>query len=251
MDQLDDIIFENKNKSYGAYVLRKRYYKSACYGLLFTLLIFISVTIYVYRNSMNANDYADMELNQEMIDFEQYNNLKNIDSMQVNTSPPKKEVAKKDIKNLVVVDTIKPENDTLKVVKLPDLKEDSLKNDSLTLSDSTKAGSENGKSDGQIYTRVDVLPEFPGGFSALRQYLLLNTHYPEDAKSKHISGTVLVECVITKNGDVEKVAIKKGINPLLDNEALKVIKALPKFKPAKRKGYAVNMLFIFPIKFLL
>ncbi|MGD0711891.1 MAG: TonB family protein [Bacteroidales bacterium] len=249
MDNLDDIVFEHRNKSYGAYVLRSRYYKSASYGLLFALLIFISVTIYVYIDSMKVNDYANNELYQEMVDFEQYNTMKELDSMQVNTPPPKKEIAKKDIKSFVVVD--KPVNDTLKVVKLPDLKEDSIKNDSLLLADSSKAGSENGKINGKIYTKVDELPEFPGGFSALRKYLLQNTHYPDDARLKHISGIVLVQCVISKNGDVLNVSTKKGINPLLDNEALRVIKSLPKWKPARRKGYAVNMMLVFPIKFLL
>jgi protein TonB len=251
MDQLDDIVFKNKNKSYGAYVLRKRYYKSACYGLLFTLLIFISITIYAYRISMNANDYADLELNQEMVDFEQYNALKNVDSMQVNTAPPKKEIAKKDIKDLVVVDTIKSESDTLKVVKLPDLKEDSIKNDSLTLSDSTKAGSANGTSDGQIYTRVDVLPEFPGGAKALRLYLQINTHYPSDAIKNHIIGTVKVQFLVTKTGNIDKVSIKQSVNPLLDNESIRIVKSFPKWKPAKRKGLAIDCWWVLPLKFLL
>ena len=252
MDTLDDIIFAKKNKSYGAYILRKIYFKSLCIGLFLSIIIFGIVTVIVYvKNIKNMNEFADNELRQEIIDYEQYNMLKDIDSIQVNKPPVKQKISKTVEEKFVVVDSIKPEPDTIKIVKIPDPKIDSLKNDSLVNSDTTKAGSPNGVTDGTIYKKVDVLPEFPGGFWALSQYLIKNTHYPEDARNKHISGIVLVEFVISKNGDVEKVAIKKGVNPLLDNEAIRVIKTLPKWKPAKRKGFAVNIILVTPIKFSL
>lgn len=251
MGNFDDIVFRNKNKSYGAYELRSRYYKHASYALLFTLLVFSSVIIYVYIISIKANDYSDNELYQEMVDFDQYNTMKDLDSMRMNTPPPKKVLAKKDVETFVVVDTLKPKADSMKMVKLSDMKKDTVKKDSLTLSDTSKAGSENGNVNGKIYVKVDVLPLFPGGLDALQQYLKQNTHYPDAARLKHISGIVLVQCVINKNGDVQNVSVKKGINTLLDNEAVRVIKSLPKWKPAKRKGNAVNMLLVFPINFKL
>ncbi len=251
MDNFDDIVFKNKNKSYGAYELRSRYHKSASYGLLFALLTVTTVTIYVFIRSTKANDYADNELYQEMVDFEQYNTMKDLDSLRMNTPPPKKVIAKKDNETFVVVDTLKTKIDTQKVVKLPDMKKDTVKIDSLIPADTSKEGSANGMTGGKIYTKVDVLPEFPGGIKALVEYLLKNTHYPDEARLKHVSGTVLVQCVISKSGDVVKVSLKKGVNPLLDKEALRVIKSLPKWKPAKRKGYPVNMLLVFPINFKL
>ena len=252
MNILDDIIFDKKNKSYGAYFLRKFYFKSLCIGLSITLIIFALITAYIYvENLKNMNEYADNELQQEIVDYEQYSMLKNVDTIQINKPPIKQKIIKTLEEKLVVVDSIKPEIDTIKIVKLPDQKDDSLKNDLLANSDTSRAGSTNGTEDGTIYTKVDVLPEFPGGFGALSQYLIKNTHYPENARIKNISGIVLVEFVISKNGDVEKVAIKKGVNPLLDNEALRVIKTLPKWKPAKRKGFAVNIILVTPIKFSL
>lgn len=106
-------------------------------------------------------------------------------------------------------------------------------------------------SDTKDYDKVDSLPVFPGGFTALKQFLIQNTHYPDSARLKHISGIVLVQCVINKNGDVKNVTIKKGIDPLLDNEAIRVIKSMPKWKPAIRKGNAVNFSCVFPINFKL
>ncbi len=252
MDILDDIIFAKKNKSYGAYILRKIYFKSVCVGLFLTLIIFALFTTYAYvRNLKNMNEFADNELKQEIIDYEQYNTLKNIDSMQLYKPPVKQKIIKEVEDKLIVVDTIKPETDTIKIVKLPEQKKDTLKDDQSANSDTSRAGSANGNEDGIIYTKVDVLPEFPGGFWALSQYLIKNTRYPEGARIKHISGIVLIEFVISSNGNVEKVAVKKGVDPLLDNEALRVIKTLPKWKPAKRKGFAVNIILVTPIKFSL
>ena len=252
MNSLDEIIFEKKNKSYGAYQLRKRYNKSLGYGLLFALIIFVALTIFAYYKSPNINDYADIELQQEIVEYEQYNMLMNIDSLLVYTSPPQKQIAEKDNKTMVVVDSVKPETDTVKIVKYPDQEIDTLKNDSTALlSDSSKAGRADGTSDGAIFTRLDELPEFPGGFGALKQYLLLNTHYPEDARKANIKGMVQVQFIITKYGDIDKVTIKQGVNTLLSNEAMRVVKSFPKWKPARRKGKAVSVWCVLPFNYQL
>jgi protein TonB len=252
MNILDEIVFNNKNKSYGAYQIRKRYNKSLSYGLLFALIIFLSITVFAYYESPNTNDFANIELQQEIVEYEQYNLLKNIDSLLVYSPPPKKQIAKKDNKIMLIVDSIKPKSDTIKIVKYIDQEKDTLKNDSIALlSDSSKAGSVNGTNNGAIYTRVDELPEFPGGFGALRQYLLLNTHYPEDARKANIKGMVQIQFVITKYGDIDKVTIKQGVNTLLANEAMRVVKSFPKWKPARRKGKAVSVWCVIPFNYQL
>lgn len=252
MNNLDEIIFKKKNKSYGAYQIRKRYNKSLGYGLLFALIIFLALTVFAYYESPDINDYANLELQQAIVEYEQYNILKNIDSLLVYTSPPKKQIAKNYNKTMLVVDSIKPETDTIKIVKYPDQEIDTLKNDSTALlSDTSKAGSANGTNDGAIFIRVDALPEFPGGFGALKQYILLNTHYPEDARKANIKGMVQVQFVITKYGDIDKVTIKQGVNTLLDNEAIRVVKSFPKWKPARRKGKAVSVWCVLPFNYQL
>jgi len=250
MNRFDNIIFEHKNKSYGAYELRKRYQKNVFIGLMTSIIIFISVSIFVFVKGMsNANDAADYELQQEITEYEQYNMLKNIDSLIVSKPPAKEKIKKKDDKTLVVVDSIKPETDTVKIIKLPD-DNDSL-NSNATASDTSQAGTLNGTEDGTIYTKVDELPEFPGGFAALKQYLIKNTMYPEEAKKNNIKGLVQVQFVITKEGNVEKVTIKKGANILLDKESMRVVKTFPKWKPAKRKGKSVNVWCVIPFNYQL
>jgi len=252
MDELDEILFKKKNKAYGAYILRKKYNVNVCIGLFISSVIVASVSVYAYVKSINiTNDNLNYELQQEIVDYEQFNMLKNIDSLQVKEPPIKKKVVRSEEKKIVVVDTIKPETDTLRVVKLPDEKIDSLKNDSLAYSDTARAGSANGTEFGSIYTKVDELPQFPGGDQALSQYLHQNTHYPEEARKKNISGIVQIEFVIKKNGDIDKIAIKKSVNKLLDAEAIRVVKSFPKWKPGKRKGNAVNVLLVLPFKYML
>jgi len=251
MDQLNEIVFQNKNKKYGAYLLRKRYNWNVSIGLFFSIIIFSSITIYVYLwNLKHASDLADYDLNQEIAEYEQYNTLKDIDTIQVEKPVQKKKIVKDEDKTFVVVDSTKQKVDTIQIVKLPEVKKDSLPKDSTAYANKPKDGSDNGSENGTLYIRIDEKPQFPGGVEAMYQYIRQNTHTPEEARKKKLSGTVLVEFTVTKNGDVTKVAIKKGVNPLLDDEALRVVKSFPKWKPAKRKGYAINMSQVLPFKFL-
>lgn len=250
MDKFDNIVFENKNKDYGAFELRKRYLKSVSVGLIFSIIIFASISVFAFvRCLSNVNDAADYELQQEIAEYEQYNMLKNIDSFMVSKPPAKKLIKKQEDKTLVVVDSIKSETDTVKILKLPD-ENDSLITDG-TISDTSRAGIPNGSEDGTIYTKVDEIPEFPGGLAALKLYLVKNTKYPEDAKKNTIKGIVQVQFVITKDGNVEKVSIKKGANEMLDVESIRVVKSFPKWKPAKRNGKSVNAWVVIPFNYQL
>ena len=109
--------------------------------------------------------------------------------------------------------------------------------------------SEEGKK--QIYTVVEVMPEFPGGTKALHKYMADNIKYPEEALKKGISGTVYVSFIIFDNGEVDKVSILRGVGYGLDEEALRVVKTMPKWKPGTQDGKAVNVAFNLPINFKL
>lgn len=103
----------------------------------------------------------------------------------------------------------------------------------------------------QVYTVVQEMPEFKGGREKLFSYLVENIKYPEEAKKKGTQGTVFVTFVITKTGKVENVSILRGVDPLLDKEALRVVKMMPDWNPGKEKGKQVNVQFNLPIKFSL
>ena len=97
----------------------------------------------------------------------------------------------------------------------------------------------------------EEMPEFPGGDEALLKYIAENTNYSEEAKKMDIQGKVFVGFVVNKSGKVEQVHIKKGVDPLLDNEALRVIRSLPDFIPGKMGGHPVKVSMVVPIKFSL
>ena len=108
------------------------------------------------------------------------------------------------------------------------------------------------KSDGEvIYQTVDEMPEFPGGVEALMDYVSRNVKYPESAKENNLQGRVLVKFVIEKDGSVSNVEVGRGWGNELDDEAVRVVKAMPKWKPGKQEGKPVRVSFMLPINFKL
>jgi TonB family protein len=101
------------------------------------------------------------------------------------------------------------------------------------------------------YQKVDVMPLFPGGDEALLKYIADSTHYPKDAKTKAIQGKVITRFMVKADGTVSKVSILKGVDPLLDNEAKRVVATLPKFSPGKLNGKDVPVWYVVPITFKL
>jgi len=109
---------------------------------------------------------------------------------------------------------------------------------------------ETGMKDG-AYQKVDVMPVFPGGDAALLKFIADSTHYPKDAKEKGIQGKVLARFMVKKDGSVSDVSVMQKVNPSLDNEAIRVVKLLPKFTPGKLNGKTVPVWFMVPINFTL
>lgn len=121
---------------------------------------------------------------------------------------------------------------------------------------STTIGStaEGGGTDNNTNTFVVVaqeMPQYPGGTQALMQYIGSTTKYPPMAMENDIEGTVYISFVVDYKGQVGRVQVVRSVNRLLDNEAVRVIKSLPEWKPGKQNGKPVNVQFTVPIKFAL
>lgn len=97
----------------------------------------------------------------------------------------------------------------------------------------------------------DPVPVFPGGQEALVAYLVKNIVYPQKAKEKGIQGVVLVSFTVTKTGKVADVKVKRGVDDLLDAEALRVIKGMPDWKPGEKDGQPVDVAMVLPVSFKL
>ena len=96
---------------------------------------------------------------------------------------------------------------------------------------------------------VDVLPEFPGGEKAMMQWITQNIQYPKEAAKANIEGSVIVSFFVEKDGSISNVEVIKSVHELLDKEALRVVNAMPKWKPGMENGQPVRTRFFVPISF--
>ena len=106
-------------------------------------------------------------------------------------------------------------------------------------------------SNGIVYIMVDEMPQFPGGDAALFKFLYETIKYPAEAKDNGIQGKVILKFIVTSEGNVENVYVVRGVDPLLDNEAVRVMNLCPKWEPGKMKGKPVNIYYSVPISFSL
>lgn len=101
----------------------------------------------------------------------------------------------------------------------------------------------------EIFTVVEEPTEFPGGTAELMKWLSRNVKYPEIALENNIQGRVMVKFVVERDGSTSNVEIARGVDPALDKEAIRVVKAMPKWKPGKQRGKPVRCSFILPVQF--
>ena len=102
-----------------------------------------------------------------------------------------------------------------------------------------------------VYKSVEQMPQFPGGEAALMKYLMQNIQYPVNAAKNDIEGRVIVQFVIEKDGQIGEVKVVRSVDPELDAEAVRVVKALPKFTPGRQDGKAVAVWYTLPVMFKL
>ena len=102
-----------------------------------------------------------------------------------------------------------------------------------------------------IYANCEVIPTFTGGDAARMKFLMKNLKYPKDARENGIEGTVYVEFVVEKNGSLTNINIKRGIGGGCDQESVRVVKLMPKWRPGMQNSKPVKTKFVMPIKFIL
>jgi len=243
---LDDIAFEGRNKEYGAYFLRRRYPRYLFIsGAIGTFIILILVCIPILTDLLEEPPlYVDM---MPVMEFYSLNPPSDDDlsalAKALQTPPEVEQVPK-------VVDTVEPEKEKIKEEIKPETEVEDQKTDSLAGSGSgdDKEGAGAGEDTG-IYTTIDVYPRFPGGDQARFYFLRSNIRYPDAAVKSRIEGVVMVVFVIEKNGSLSKIEVSKGIGGGCDEEAIRVVKAMPLWEPGRRSGKAVRVLVRMPIVF--
>ena len=103
----------------------------------------------------------------------------------------------------------------------------------------------------EIFKSVEQMPQFPGGEAALMKFLASHINYPPMAAENNVQGKVIVQFVVDKTGKVGEVKVVRNVDKDLDNEAIRVCKALPKFTPGRQNGRPVSVWYTLPIQFKL
>ena len=102
-----------------------------------------------------------------------------------------------------------------------------------------------------VFNVVEQMPSFPGGMEALMQYLAKNMRYPVEAQKNKVQGRVVVGFIVSKDGDIKKAHILRGVGPELDAEAIRVIESMPRWMPGMQRGKAVAVSYTLPVMFRL
>lgn len=266
-----DIIFENKNKEYGAFVLRQTSWKRhlIAFALILSATVFVSF-IPMIVESVEAKT-AKMSIT---IDGErEVSVLEKPEDLMAEALPPAVPEPPKFIKmdkfvppTIVIDDDVTEEDETMKTMN--ELTESNSAIGAFTVEEGStdeeavrktlenaaiiSEGSGSGKemTTGPV-TFAEVMPEFPGGEAELHKFIQSNLNYPVVDQENGTEGRVSIRFVVDKNGDITNIEVLRGISPSCDREAVRVVKNMPRWIPGKQNGTPVPVYFNLPIVFKL
>lgn len=245
----DEIVFENRNKEYGAYRLRKKYSRNVMIGMIAGIIVVGTAIITPYLK-------ASAEVKAKRAERQVLIKLENLDVPQEKVEPPPPpppppQETVQQIKYVapVVVDTLKPED--MKQLMTTDQAQATVTNEDVNKVEAVPEEVKTEEAPQEVFIVVEEMPSFPGGEKALYDYIYANIKYPDIAKENNIQGRVFMKFCVTYKGSVDQVQVVKGVDPSLDAEAIRIIKILPTFKPGKQGGKPVNVWFQIMVTFQL
>lgn len=246
---LDDIIFKNRNKDYGAYSLRKSYNKNMMSAVVIAIVIFLlGVSVPLIANYFNSSKVVITKTDPTVI---------------LNTNPkdkiieklPEAPVEKKIVPVFRAPIVTATDEDVPELSELIEISKNTNPADTLAETgipeDKPKTNIIDEGEELKIHTFVEEWPEFPGGDIARVKFLSENIVYPKVAKEAGIQGPVHLTFVVEKDGSISNVNILRGIGGGCDEEATRVVSSMPKWKPGRQNGKEVRVQFNMPINFKL
>lgn len=246
-----ELLFEGRNKEYGAYKLRKNSSKRHFFAFLVVLILIVAsiflpdLIAYINKISGNATSVVDIMPPIPSIRMEESLDLKEYAEQHLSPDLPGSQTSSNltgeageitessfDDGELELDDILEQFKESHTVVRPSD------PDDMLEKSDTS-----------QVYLVVDVMPSFPGGKSAMLKFITANINYPQDAQRRKAQGRVVCEFIINKDGRISDVKVIESVDPVLDKEAIRVIKLMPKWSPGERLGNPVKVKFMLPLSF--
>ncbi len=248
---IDEIIFENRNKEYGAYYLRTKYNRYVTRALAISVVAILLATIIpfiIFKEARSVNIEKNVGA-----EFANLDAPKQEDAPPPPPPPPPEALEQK-VKFTAPVVTTDSVEDT-HMLNQDDLNKSST-NTAPVSTEEQEIKVDDTKNQvieqaAPILTIVELMPAFDGGEDKMYKWLAENIKYPQVAKETGISGTVIVTFVVEKDGAVTNAKILKGIGGGCDEEALRVVSAMPKWKSGKQNGVPVRVQFNLPIRFTL
>ena len=269
-----DLVFDGKNKDFGAYELRSgsvKRHNVAMIAVVVVLIVLFALGLLVNTVIKSAEarpedlteQAAMAEFAEEEVEDEPEDEPQRIEEQQPEALPEEilNTVKMAEVK-FVADDEVKEEIKSQDEIKETETAVGATNFDQGT-DDLTKTVREHKNEviveevkpkqveDNHVFTAVEQPPTFPGGEAALLKYISDHIRYPAVAQENGIQGRVVVQFVVTKTGHVGEVKVVRGKDPDLDKEAVRVVKSLPKFNPGKMNGNSVNVWYTLPINFKL
>jgi periplasmic protein TonB len=251
---MDEIVFEHRNKTYGAYILRKLYPKNVTKALIMAVIILLGGLAYPLASSYYAQKrakYIEKAASAEFLDMD-----KPTEEAPPPPPPPPPPPAalEQKVKFVAPIVTTEEVVEDADIFNQDDLAQTTT-NEAVAIEEivvETKVEViEVEESKKEVFTIVEEMPAFQGGEAERNKFLAENIQYPQQATENGIQGTVYVSFVVDSKGNVTDVKILRGIGGGCDEEALRVVKMMPKWHPGKQNGKNVRVLFNMPIYFKL
>lgn len=269
-----DLVFEGKNKEFGAYVLRaqsdKRHNKAMLITVIGVIVILILSFAYGkyndYRMEQKEKELQLLAEQQAMAALAEEQEQPEEEEVQQRVEEQKPEVLPEEVLNTMKATeiAIADDNEVVEEIKSQDeIKESQTAIGSTNFDKGTDdinvvreykdevIVEEKKPEPEQVFVSVEQMPKFPGGDAELMKYIQEHLRYPTMAAENNIQGKVVVQFVVTKNGSVGEVKVIRSRDQDLDKEAVRVVKSLPNFIPGRMNGQPVNVWYTLPINFKL
>jgi periplasmic protein TonB len=246
----DDLVFEFRNKEYGAYQLRKKYSRTLAIATLIGIIFMTTAIIVPYIKAARTANFKKRDAKEVIA--EMANDIQNQEAPPPPPPPPPPAEQQTVVKYVapVVVDSIKPEEQNQLAITDEQV-ETTVNKEAVEIVETKQEEVQDDATKEEVFIIVEEMPEFPGGEGALRAFIAKSIEYPVIAQENGIQGKVYVTFVVDKDGGISDAKVVRGVDPSLDKEALRVVNSLPKWKPGKQRGKPVRVSYTVPISFVL
>jgi protein TonB len=252
VESLEEMVFKNRNKEYGSYQLRKKYRKYVTISLILGLILIGAGVGYPLISSY-LNKSRIMREKEKSVTAEMLNAPKEELPPPPPPPPPPealvekvKFTAPKVVEDTTIETGLQTQDDLANKANTEVPTEDvevEVKDEKPQVIEQPQQA--------EIFTVVEEQPGYPGGEESRIKFLQDNIKYPEEAKELGIQGKVFVTFVVEVDGSITDVRVLRGIGGGCDEEAIRVVRAMPKWVPGKQRGVPVRVQFNLPIKFTL